>query len=115
VWVRKEALTLDQKKVAAALDDVEHETAAVIERIRPNLERAGFDLAKVRVEIRAGGVADAIVEACEESKPDLVVMGTHGRQGMKDHVLGSTTERVLARVNASVFAVRPIGYPFLRE
>lgn len=70
---------------------------------------------RVRAEIRVGNVADTIVAAAEELMVDLIVMGTHGREGLKEQFTGSTSEQVLARAPASVFILRPEGYPYLRD
>src|SRR5207253_8953101 len=47
------------------------------------------------VEIRIGDVYDEIKKAIEVAKPDLVVLGTHGRRGVERWFMGSTTERLL--------------------
>jgi nucleotide-binding universal stress UspA family protein len=43
----------------------------------------------------AGPLAPAIIDAARELRPDLVVMATHGHDGIVDVLLGSVTERVL--------------------
>lgn len=57
--------------------------------------------------VRIGRASDAIVEAAEELGADLVVMGTHGRSGLKRLVLGSTAEQTLRRAHVPVLAVPP--------
>lgn len=54
--------------------------------------------------VRGVKVADAITEYADENDVDLVVMGTRGRHGV-DHLLGSTTERVLARIDRPTLVV----------
>jgi nucleotide-binding universal stress UspA family protein len=48
-------------------------------------------------------VVDGITVAAEEC--DLVLMTTYGRKGVRDALLGSTTERVLRRLNCPLLAV----------
>jgi len=58
-----------------------------------------------------------IVEYADSRGIDLVVMPTHGRQGLERFILGSTTERVLRRANVPVLTIQPdedttIEYPY---
>ena len=50
-------------------------------------------------------VATILVEAAEA---DLIAMPTAGRQGFKDALRGSTTERVIAQAGCPVLAL-PVG------
>jgi nucleotide-binding universal stress UspA family protein len=59
----------------------------------------------VHVE-RAGAAAHAVVNYVRASRPDLVVMATHARRGMRRLVLGSVTEAVIDAVVAPVLCVR---------
>jgi nucleotide-binding universal stress UspA family protein len=49
---------------------------------------------------------DAILEESERLGADLVIMGTHGRQGAKRLMLGSVAERVLRESRIPLLAVR---------
>ncbi|WP_433627224.1 universal stress protein [Halomicrococcus sp. NG-SE-24] len=66
----------------------------------------GADVASERA-ILEGFPHDAIVEYCSEHDVDLVVMGATGRSGLKEHLLGSTTDRVVRSVDTSVLLARP--------
>jgi nucleotide-binding universal stress UspA family protein len=46
-------------------------------------------------EVVAGGVADRIVREAMEWHADIIVMGTHGRQGIGKLLMGSDAEAVL--------------------
>ncbi len=72
-------------------------------------------LKQVMEELRvpSGGVikighrnAEAILNAVEEIKPDLLIMGWRGRTFRKDFVLGSTIDPVLVRARCDVAVVR---------
>ena len=56
--------------------------------------------------VREGFPAQTIVEYAEENDVDLVAMGTHGRGGFERFLLGSTTEKVVRRVETPVLSVR---------
>jgi nucleotide-binding universal stress UspA family protein len=47
-----------------------------------------------------------IVRFIRDFDVDLVVMATHGRRGIKDFLLGSTTEKVVAGADCPVLVVK---------
>ena len=51
--------------------------------------------------------ARAIVQAARNLRADLIVMGTHGRTGIRRAVLGSVTENVLRETDVPVLTVTP--------
>lgn len=114
--VRSEAAPLDHGPAERAIDTIEGDTEALL-RFAQGRIPAGWDLPPdtLQAEIRSGFVVGAIVEAAEEHMVDLIVMGTHGRQGISEIFTGSTTEQVMAKSTASVLAVKPVGYPYLRD
>jgi len=62
---------------------------------------------QVRMVVRVGDTADAILQTARRLDTGLVVMGTHGRGGFRKLILGSTTEQVLRRTEWPVLAVPP--------
>jgi nucleotide-binding universal stress UspA family protein len=50
--------------------------------------------------------AEAIIAAAKKFKADLIVMASHGRKGLDKLLLGSETQRVLARTTLPVLVVR---------
>lgn len=73
-------------------------------------ERAVSTLAQqegnVRAVLRQGDPATEILAAADELKASMIVMGTHGRQGLAHLILGSVAERVLRKSNVPVLSVR---------
>ncbi len=57
-------------------------------------------------ERREGDAASEILAAARESKADLIVIGTHGRTGVRRLVLGSVARSVLQHATVSVLVVR---------
>jgi nucleotide-binding universal stress UspA family protein len=55
---------------------------------------------------RAEAAVEGILQYADSHDVDVIVMGTHGRRGMRDALLGSTTERVVRRARAPVLTVR---------
>jgi universal stress protein A len=59
------------------------------------------------VVLRTGDPRDVIDAVARELEVDLIVMGTHGRRGLKRLVLGSVAESVLRTASCPVVTVRP--------
>jgi nucleotide-binding universal stress UspA family protein len=55
-----------------------------------------------RVNIR-----EAVLDHIKESHADLVVLGTRGKSGLRELLMGTTAERIVAYAPCSVFAVKP--------
>jgi len=60
----------------------------------------------VRARTLAGPPAAEIVRFAAEVGADLVVIGTHGRRGIRRLVLGSVAERVVREAHCAVLVVR---------
>jgi len=70
---------------------------------------------KLHVRVGTGDPASQILAAAADAQIDLIVMGTHGRTSIKDFFVGSTAETVVRRATCNVLAVKPDGYPYLRD
>lgn len=57
--------------------------------------------------------ADAIVAYAKEMHADIIVIGTHGREGMSRLFLGSVAERVVRSAPCPVLVVRPREHEFV--
>ena len=51
-------------------------------------------------------VADTIINHAESKKADMIVIGTHGRTGLKRFLIGSVASGVVAHAKCSVLVVR---------
>ncbi len=61
---------------------------------------------KVVVHTETGDPADKLVQVAAELDADLIMLGTHGRTGIKRILLGSVAERVVRLAGCPVFVVR---------
>ena len=59
-----------------------------------------------RIEIREGDAAAGILELARQEKPDLLVMGSHGKSGIRRLILGSVSQRVVTDAPCPVLVVR---------
>ena len=57
--------------------------------------------------LERGEVWDVISDIIQKNKIDLVVTGTHGRQGLKKLVLGSEAEKIYRKATCPVLTVGP--------
>lgn len=64
---------------------------------------------RVKHQQRAGIPDTIICETAQEVRADLIVLGTHGRTGLRHVLLGSTAERVLTMAPCPVLTVRKPG------
>jgi nucleotide-binding universal stress UspA family protein len=63
--------------------------------------------AKTLLSERIGGpAADPIVREARKQRADLIVLGTHGRRGVRRLVLGSDAEQVVRTASVPVLLVR---------
>ncbi|ELY69344.1 universal stress protein [Natrinema versiforme] len=83
---------------------LEDEAESALDDATARAERA--DVPRERVT-REGVPHEVIATESAEIGADLVVMGASGRSGVKERLLGSTTDRVIRTVDASVLIARP--------
>lgn len=70
----------------------------VLEETQKELEKLAAENGggvKYNTTVKHGHAVDEIIQVIKNSKPDLVVMATHGRKGLKHLLLGSVAERVV--------------------
>jgi nucleotide-binding universal stress UspA family protein len=65
----------------------------------------------VLVESIGGSAGNLIIEQADKWGADLIVMGTHGRRGMRRLALGSDAEEVLRSTTIPVLFVRSAAAP----
>jgi len=60
-----------------------------------------------RIVLRTGDPASLIVAVAEELPADLIIMPTHGHQGIVHMIVGSVAERVVREARRPVLTIRP--------
>src|SRR5215831_11241590 len=60
-------------------------------------------------ELVVGDVYDEIKRSIDVLKPDLIVMGTHGRRGVERWFMGSTTEKLLRHSPVPMLTISATG------
>ena len=82
------------------------EELAALERSMIDKARGHQAAATAAVCIRAATVGDVILDAADSAGADLIVMGSHGRTGVRRLLLGSVAEHVLRHAKCPVVTVR---------
>ena len=78
----------------------------IIEKAEALAKRNGLTPESVMLESFGGSAADFIVQQANKWKADLIVLGTHGRRGVKRLVMGSDAEQVVRTTRVPVLLVR---------
>jgi nucleotide-binding universal stress UspA family protein len=84
-----------------------HEAHALQAKQQAEHLKAIFRGVENEVEVTEGGIWDVISQTIEEKKVDLVVTGTHGREGLGKMVMGSHAENILRHSPVPVLVVGP--------
>jgi nucleotide-binding universal stress UspA family protein len=95
----------DLKKVYAKGSHAVKEAKALAERGAARV-RAAFPKWKVQTEAIYGSPAWELVFKADKWKPDLIVVGSHGRSALGRFVLGSVSQRIVTESRCSVRIAR---------
>ena len=82
---------------------------AGLERSMVEAARRHGSEASAKVRIASSDVRDIVLDAARSVGAELIVMGTHGRTGVKRLLLGSVAEHVLRHAGCPVVAVHAAG------
>lgn len=97
-----EAMYLSSEQIGELTEEAQAESRDYLDHVATRLRAAG---ARVSWEVRVGRPADEIIRVAETIEPDLVIMSSHGRGGIRRWALGSVAEEVLHRGTMPVVVV----------
>jgi nucleotide-binding universal stress UspA family protein len=89
----------------------EKDARRVIGPTREMAEKLGVPFEVRLAEGRFLSIGDGIIEASQESNCELIIMGTHGREGIPRMLLGSVAEWVSRRASVPVMLIRELMHP----
>ena len=81
----------------------------VLARAQAVADKAGVKATGTLRETLTGPAADVIVDQAKKGRADLIVIGTHGRRGVRRLVMGSDAEQVVRTSPVPVLLVRSNG------
>ena len=86
-----------------AVDRLVEASRGFVEEVRKKAEAEGVGAEPV---VREGETYQVITELAKKSAADVIVMGSHGRTGVKRLLMGSVTEKVIGYAPCPVLVVR---------
>ncbi len=104
VHVHELLVSPDGELVVPSVPDAEPEFDLRLEAAKLNLVREGGVAVDARCLV--GRAAVEIIALAKEESFDLIVMGTHGRTGLKHLLLGSVAEAVVRKASCPVLTLR---------
>jgi nucleotide-binding universal stress UspA family protein len=96
------------RRVTAGLVHAQRQTERVLNEAKDFARRASdqvrsyFPHWSVRAETLAGSAASELISKANEWKPDLIVVGSHGRSAVSRFILGSVSKKVVTDSDHSV-------------
>jgi len=91
------------------MDTLRKSGQRLLNRVVAQAGKAGVPAAGVLLETLTGPAAEPIVGQAKKWGADLIVLGTHGRRGVRRLVLGSDAEQVVRSSPVPVMLVRAAG------
>jgi nucleotide-binding universal stress UspA family protein len=98
------ALSSLSKPPESAPDFLREDGERVTARARAVARRRGVE---IQTHLLRGSTVRAILTFAKDVKADSIVMGTHGRTGLRHLLLGSVAEGVIRRASVPVTVVPP--------
>ena len=89
--------------VAAGAPEVK-DAEALVKSAREAAEKRGIE--RVSAVTPAGAAYEKIIEVAERENADLIVLGSHGRTGLRRLLMGSVAERVIGHASCAVLVVK---------
>ena len=83
---------------------------SLVDEVSAKLGTEATDYIKPTTHLLKGWPRTVIPDFVNKAKADLVVMGTVGRTGVPEFIMGNTAETILNHINCSVLAIKPEGF-----
>ncbi len=86
-----------------AVDDMIHQAKGYVADVKKQAEAAGV---KAETYVGEGEAYEVITKLAKEQAVNMIVMGSHGRTGLKRLLMGSVTEKVIGHAICPVLVVK---------
>jgi len=91
---------------AESLDGMKQQLEEVVARAEGSLREVGFS---TEGRVVAGEPRQALIQAAQSERADLIVVGSHGRSGIAKMMLGSVSSHIVTHAPCSVMVVKQQG------
>ena len=88
------------------LEDLRTNGRKILAKAESTARDSGVDAKGVLIESKGASIADAILAQARKLRADVIVLGTHGRRGLRRVVMGSDAEAVVRDSRVPVLLVR---------
>ncbi len=85
------------------VDELIKKAKTYVERVKKDAEASGI---KVETLVKEGEAYRVITDTAGELSADIIVMGSHGRTGLRRLLMGSVTEKVIGHTPCPVLVVK---------
>ena len=92
-----------QAQAPEAVEKLVEKAKGYVEEVK---QRAGGEEVKIEALVREGESYKVITDLSRKFKSDVIIMGSHGRTGIKRLLMGSVTEKVIGYAPCPVLVVR---------
>ena len=86
-----------------AVDDLVKKAKEYVARVKQQAEAAGI---KAEAFVGEADAHEAITKLARDEKADMIVLGSHGRTGMRRLLMGSVAEKVIGYATCPVLVVK---------
>lgn len=94
---------------AALWEQVKHASEQQMGRLKELYAAAGVE---ITTRVKEGVPFVEIIRTAEQEQADLIVMGSHGRTGVRHLLIGSVAERVVRKAACPVLVLKPKNFSF---
>lgn len=96
--------------LAPPVDQLTAAARTALDKLVKDKQLARF---QVHLEVREGPPFYEIIRLAKEADIDLIVMGTHGRGGLRHVLMGSVCEKIVRKAPCPVLSVRHPEHEFV--
>lgn len=97
-------ITVDPHSLApGATDFIKKDARAVLDQAAARVKKAGLTC-ETKIVISTS-TEEALLETAQKKKINLIILGTHGRTGLRRLLMGSTTAGVIGHASCTVMVV----------